>query len=181
MPKTGYPSTGRPGFPMEKPSQSSTSSMAMRNTQPLREFVVDELLPAGYAVFGTDHRGHGKSDGRRGHVKSFQDYIDDEKQFALEVIKPALPDVPYLLVGHSMGSLITLNYASSSRRESRPSCSPAPALSRAAGRISKVHHRPHQGTCQYPPEDPCEITAAAGIHLPGSGGGEGICKRSARL
>lgn len=73
--------------------------------------VVNELLPAGYAVFGTDHRGHGKSDGRRGHVESFQDYIDDEKQFALEVIKPAFPDVPYILVGHSMGSLITLNYA----------------------------------------------------------------------
>jgi alpha-beta hydrolase superfamily lysophospholipase len=73
--------------------------------------VVNELVPAGYAVFGTDHRGHGRSDGRRGHVESFQDYIDDEKQFAVEVIKPAFPDAPYVLVGHSMGSLITLNYA----------------------------------------------------------------------
>jgi acylglycerol lipase len=73
--------------------------------------VVNELVPAGYAVFGTDHRGHGKSDGRRGHVESFQDYIDDEKQFAAEVIKPAFPDAPYVLVGHSMGSLITLNFA----------------------------------------------------------------------
>jgi alpha-beta hydrolase superfamily lysophospholipase len=73
--------------------------------------VVNELVPSGYAIFGTDHRGHGKSDGRRGHVESFQDFIDDERQFVLEVIRPAYPDTPCILVGHSMGSLIAINYA----------------------------------------------------------------------
>jgi alpha-beta hydrolase superfamily lysophospholipase len=73
--------------------------------------LVNELVPAGYAIFGTDHRGHGQSDGRRGHVDNFQDFIDDERQFSNEVIKPALPGIPYVLIGHSMGSLIAMNYA----------------------------------------------------------------------
>jgi alpha-beta hydrolase superfamily lysophospholipase len=73
--------------------------------------VVNELVPAGYAVFGNDHRGHGRSQGRRGHVKSFQEFIDDERQFSLEVIKARFPDTPYFVLGHSMGSLIALNYA----------------------------------------------------------------------
>ncbi len=74
------------------------------------KFVIDELLPAGYAVFGTDHRGHGRSEGRRGHVNSFQEFIDDEKQFSEEVVRKMLPDVPYFILGHSMGSLIALNF-----------------------------------------------------------------------
>ncbi len=72
--------------------------------------VVNELVPAGYAVFGNDHRGHGRSQGRRGHVRSFQEFIDDEKQFADEVIRARLPGIPYFVLGHSMGSLIALNY-----------------------------------------------------------------------
>jgi alpha-beta hydrolase superfamily lysophospholipase len=74
-------------------------------------FLVNQLIPAGYAVFGTDHRGHGRSDGRRGHVKCFQEFIDDEKQFADEVIKLRFQGTPYLMLGHSMGSLIAMNYA----------------------------------------------------------------------
>jgi len=72
--------------------------------------VVGELLPSGYAVFGTDHRGHGHSDGKRGHVKSFQEFIDDEKQFYREVIKERFPGIPYFVLGHSMGILIAMNY-----------------------------------------------------------------------
>ena len=71
--------------------------------------VVGELLPAGYAVFGTDHRGHGKSEGKRGHVMSFQEFIDDEKQFQREVIRTKFPKLPCFVLGHSMGSLIAMN------------------------------------------------------------------------
>jgi alpha-beta hydrolase superfamily lysophospholipase len=73
--------------------------------------LVNELVPAGYAIFGTDHRGHGKSDGTRGYVENFQDFIDDEKQFSDEVIKQAFTGIPHVLVGHSMGSLIAINFA----------------------------------------------------------------------
>jgi len=73
-------------------------------------FLVNQLLPAGYAVFGADHRGHGRSGGRRGHVSSFQDFIDDEKLFASTVVRPKFPGLPYVVLGHSMGSLIAMNY-----------------------------------------------------------------------
>jgi len=73
--------------------------------------VIDELVPAGYAVAGTDHRGHGRSEGKRCHVTSFEEYIADEKQFADEIIKTLFPDIPVSLLGHSMGSLIAMNYA----------------------------------------------------------------------
>lgn len=72
--------------------------------------VINELLPAGYAAIGNDHRGHGRSGGKRGHVRSFQDFIDDERQFYREVIKTRFPGIPYFVLGHSMGSLIAMNY-----------------------------------------------------------------------
>jgi len=74
------------------------------------KFVVDELVPSGFAVFGTDHRGHGRSDGRRAFINSFQEFINDEKQFRDEVIWRMLPDAPYFILGHSMGSLIAMNF-----------------------------------------------------------------------
>ncbi|MEN6508122.1 MAG: lysophospholipase [Smithella sp.] len=79
--------------------------------------IINELVPAGYAVFGNDHRGHGKSEGKRGHVKSFQEFIDDEKQFRSEVINAHYPGIPYFVLGHSMGSLIALNYIEQNAEE----------------------------------------------------------------
>ena len=76
--------------------------------------VVGELLPADYAVFGTDHRGHGKSEGKRGHVLSFQEFIDDEKQFQRDVIRAKFPNLPCFVLGHSMGSLIAMNFVEQS-------------------------------------------------------------------
>lgn len=72
--------------------------------------VVGELIPAGYAVFGTDHRGHGKSQGRRGYVLSFQEFIDDERKFFRDILQKQFPGIPYFVLGHSMGSLIAMNY-----------------------------------------------------------------------
>ncbi|PKN81914.1 MAG: alpha/beta hydrolase [Deltaproteobacteria bacterium HGW-Deltaproteobacteria-1] len=81
--------------------------------------VINELVPAGYAVFGNDHRGHGKSEGKRGHVKNFQEFIDDEKQFRREVINAHYPGIPCFVLGHSMGSLIALNYIEQNAEETK--------------------------------------------------------------
>jgi len=35
------------------------------------------LAKAGYAVFGIDYEGHGKSDGIRCYIKSFEDIVND--------------------------------------------------------------------------------------------------------
>jgi alpha-beta hydrolase superfamily lysophospholipase len=74
--------------------------------------VVDKLVPAGFAVYADDHFGHGKSDGQRGFIKKFTDYIEDE-HLLLDHFNKRHPDSkkkPRFLLGHSMGTLIALYY-----------------------------------------------------------------------
>ena len=64
----------------------------------------------GYAVFAYDHRGHGRSQGTRGHVDRFEDYLDDVDAF-LALVREQNPGKKVFLYGHSMGGLIALGYA----------------------------------------------------------------------
>jgi acylglycerol lipase len=72
--------------------------------------VVDALAPDGWAVYGLDLRGHGRSDGERVHVDRFSDWADDFDRFAREV-RSRHPDLPVFLLGHSVGAQIALAYA----------------------------------------------------------------------
>jgi len=65
------------------------------------------LTQAGYAVFGLDHQGHGKSNGSRGHVRQISDLCEDLEQF-VEIIKQRYPCIPTFALGHSMGGLVPL-------------------------------------------------------------------------
>jgi len=71
--------------------------------------LVNHLVPRGYAVYGLDHQGHGKSEGIRVFVDRFQVYIDDVKTFHDLVCKNR-PDSKIFLLGHSMGGLIATAY-----------------------------------------------------------------------
>ena len=65
---------------------------------------------AGIATLALDLRGHGASEGRRGHVRRFEDFLEDVDRF-LAVADQALPEaVPRFLLGHSMGGLIAIRY-----------------------------------------------------------------------
>ncbi|MGB2854598.1 MAG: lysophospholipase [Dehalococcoidia bacterium] len=72
--------------------------------------VVDYFVPKGYAVYGLDHRGHGKSEGLRCHVERFSDYVDDLKTF-FDLVRDERGDTRIFLVGHSMGGTIATAYA----------------------------------------------------------------------
>jgi alpha-beta hydrolase superfamily lysophospholipase len=72
--------------------------------------VVDQLLPEGYAIYALDHRGFGRSGGKRGHVDRFQDYEQDVKHL-VELARQEQPGWELALFGHSMGGLIGLAYA----------------------------------------------------------------------
>jgi alpha-beta hydrolase superfamily lysophospholipase len=74
------------------------------------EHLVGHFLPKGYALYAFDQRGHGRSQGQRGHVKSFKDYLSDVKLF-INNVRAKNPDSRLFLVGHSMGGLIALTYS----------------------------------------------------------------------
>jgi alpha-beta hydrolase superfamily lysophospholipase len=67
---------------------------------------------AGYGIstFAMDLRGHGLSDGRRGHVPSFDAFLQELDRFRREVEGLADFRVPMFLLGHSLGGLIALRY-----------------------------------------------------------------------
>ncbi|HOU13399.1 MAG TPA: lysophospholipase [Anaerolineae bacterium] len=71
--------------------------------------VVNHFVPLGYAVYGLDHIGHGKSEGARVYVDRFTDYTDTLKRY-FDAIRLEHPDKPVFLVGHSMGGLIGALY-----------------------------------------------------------------------
>ncbi|HEV7507343.1 MAG TPA: alpha/beta hydrolase [Thermoanaerobaculia bacterium] len=71
--------------------------------------LVDQLVGAGYQCHLLDLRGHGRSGGPRGHVARFEDYRTDLERFMEEVRKLATP-APLLLLGHSLGGLIALDF-----------------------------------------------------------------------
>lgn len=73
------------------------------------EHVAKFLTDAGYAIVGYDHRGHGKSDGGRGHIPNYEQFLDDVT-LALNKSKELVPNVPQFIFGHSMGGGLVANY-----------------------------------------------------------------------
>lgn len=79
------------------------------------EAFAEYLTARGYAVTGEDHMGHGKSVGKDGKYGYFceQDpatvLVRDVHRLK-KATQALYPGVPYVLLGHSMGSFITRNY-----------------------------------------------------------------------
>jgi len=73
-------------------------------------YLVNALSSNGYAVYAEDQRGNGKSEGERGYVDSFDEFVDDEKPL-YDIIKARHPDLSVFMLGPSLGSLITFAFA----------------------------------------------------------------------
>ena len=71
--------------------------------------VVNHFVPLGYGVYGIDHIGHGKSDGKRVYVERFRDYIKTVRKY-FDMIRDWQPEKQIFIIGHSMGGLITTAY-----------------------------------------------------------------------
>jgi alpha-beta hydrolase superfamily lysophospholipase len=110
---------------------------------------------AGFAVYALDHTGHGRSEGRRGHINRFSQFTRGLDQF-LALVKKAQPSVPLVLVGHSMGGLIAAEYLLERQSEFAAGVLSGPAIrapeqpSRFALFVMRVISRlvPHLGVMQ---------------------------------
>jgi alpha-beta hydrolase superfamily lysophospholipase len=71
--------------------------------------VIEALNGRGYLVAGQDHRGHGLSHGERALAMRFDDYVDDFRLLA-ERTRSRFPELPRIVLGHSMGGLIAARY-----------------------------------------------------------------------
>lgn len=67
------------------------------------------LAQAGYAVYGVDYEGHGKSEGLQGYVPSFDLLVNDcDAFFTAAVASTPNTDLPRFLLGESMGGAVAL-------------------------------------------------------------------------
>jgi alpha-beta hydrolase superfamily lysophospholipase len=73
--------------------------------EPFSQFMAER----GYAVYGYDLRGHGKSEGKQGHTPSYEAYLDDITRLLRKSIE-AFPGKDIFIFGHSMGGNLVINY-----------------------------------------------------------------------
>jgi len=98
----------------------------------------DALTAAGYAVTAWDMPGHGTSFGPRGYVDRFETYVH-----ALDAVvgyaRTRVPaGTPVYVMGHSLGSLVTLRYAELHDGEIAGSLNLAPFLQPQLDALKKI-------------------------------------------
>lgn len=76
------------------------------------EHVGASWVKAGFSARSFDHVGHGRSGGKRGHVDSFDVFLDDIEANLTDLRTNGLPVV---LMAHSLGGLMALAYCESDR------------------------------------------------------------------
>ena len=107
--------------------------------------VVNTLVPEGYSIWALDHRGHGKSEGRRCYVNRFTDFFSDIDVLE-NLARKENPDLPFHMVGHSMGSIIANHYMATRADQSKYSsltlsgtgAAPGPAINALTRIMSKI-------------------------------------------
>ncbi|MCB1191940.1 MAG: lysophospholipase [Leptospiraceae bacterium] len=73
------------------------------------ENLVNHLQDSDINIYALDSRGHGRSDGIRGHVDEFSDYASDLGDL-INIVKKEEKTEKVFLLGHSMGGVIVLQY-----------------------------------------------------------------------
>jgi alpha-beta hydrolase superfamily lysophospholipase len=72
--------------------------------------VAGRLVADGYAVHALDHRGHGRSEGPRALIDRMVNAVADLHAL-VEATALAHPGVPMVMLGHSMGGLLAVDFA----------------------------------------------------------------------
>ncbi len=109
------------------------------------EHVAQFFTDNNYAVIAYDARGHGKSEGKRGHFVSYDEFLNDVDNL-LKQAESNFPNLPKIIYGHSMGGQVVANFAIKRNPKvagiilSSPFFQPGfapPAIKLAAGRLMR--------------------------------------------
>jgi len=95
------------------------------------QHIADDLATHGYSLYAFDLRGHGKSDGDRGFINTFDDFVADTDA-ALPRFNALRGDLPAFHMGHSMGGLVLTLYVTSRKLETNGLVFSSPFLKMAA-------------------------------------------------
>jgi alpha-beta hydrolase superfamily lysophospholipase len=110
------------------------------------EYVAKTFTEHGYLLRGFDLRGHGQSEGKRGHAPSYARLAEDINQL-LQEVHDAYPELPIFLYGHSLGGALVLYYGETHQFPLRgiiatsPGLGPAAPLSAAKMTAAKILSR----------------------------------------
>ncbi|EES48684.1 alpha/beta hydrolase [Clostridium botulinum] len=74
------------------------------------EHLIKNLNMDGFNTYLFDHRGHGKSDGERGHCNNFYEIVKDIN-FMVDIAKKENENLPIFLLGHDLGGLAIAEFA----------------------------------------------------------------------
>lgn len=67
--------------------------------------LINHFVPRGYAIYGYDQWGHGRSPGQKGYIDSFAHFVDD-LGFFLRFVRSRHPDNKVFIVAHSVGGTV---------------------------------------------------------------------------
>lgn len=65
----------------------------------------------GFACTAVDVRGHGHSDGLRGFIRDYDEYVDDCEAYVTWALEQGNEDLPLFLISHSQGGLVATRFA----------------------------------------------------------------------
>lgn len=89
--------------------------------------LINTIVPRGYSVYALEHRGHGRSAGKRGHINSWDEYRQDLHIF-FQLVMDKEPGTPIFIYGHSLGGLMMLDYVMHFPQNIKGVVASAPAL-----------------------------------------------------
>lgn len=101
------------------------------------DHVIERLVGLGLVVYAPDHRGHGRSGGKRIELHDWSEFIDDLHQLSA-VATAENPGLDRFLLGHSMGGAIALSYALDHQDELSGLILSAPAVDVVGGKPKVV-------------------------------------------
>jgi alpha-beta hydrolase superfamily lysophospholipase len=102
------------------------------------EALADRLNTWGFAVRGYDQHGHGESHGARGALPNDSCLLEDLAEVLDETRARMAPDVPLILLGHSMGGLVAARLVSLQLRPVQALVLSSPALDAGLNAFQKV-------------------------------------------